>query len=68
MFGRGVAVSLMLDETSFAGASTYLFGAVLEQFFARHVSLNSFSELAVATLQRGQVKRWPPRVGSRPTA
>jgi type VI secretion system protein ImpG len=68
MFGRGVAVSLLLDETSFAGASTYLFGAVLEQFFARHVSLNSFSELAVATLQRGLVKRWPPRVGSRPTA
>ncbi|HZZ06518.1 type VI secretion system baseplate subunit TssF [Paraburkholderia sp.] len=68
MFGRGVAVSLLLDETAFAGASTYLFGAVLEQFFARHVSLNSFSELAVATLQRGEVKRWPPRVGRRPTA
>ena len=60
MFGRGVAVSLLLDEFAFAGASTYLFGAVLEQFFARHVSLNSFSELAVATLQRGQIKRWPP--------
>lgn len=68
MFGRGVAVSLLLDETSFAGVSTYLFGAVLEQFFARHVSLNSFSELAVATLQRGHVKRWPPRIGRRPTA
>jgi type VI secretion system protein ImpG len=68
MFGRGVAVSLLLDETAFAGASTYLFGAVLEQFFARHVSLNSFSELAVATLQQGHVKRWPPRIGRRPTA
>jgi type VI secretion system protein ImpG len=68
MFGRGVAVSLLLDETAFAGASTYLFGAVLEQFFARHVSLNSFSELTVATLQGGHVKRWPPRVGRRPTA
>ncbi|PQV48778.1 type VI secretion system baseplate subunit TssF [Paraburkholderia sp. BL21I4N1] len=68
IFGRGVAVSLMLDELAFAGASPYLFGAVLEQFFARHVSLNSFSELAVATLQRGEINRWAPRVGCRPIA
>ena len=68
MFGRGVCVSLLLDELAFAGASTYLFGAVLEQFFARHVSLNSFSELVVATLQRGEVRRWEPRIGRRPTA
>lgn len=68
MFGRGVRVSLLLDELAFAGASTYLLGAVLEQFFARHVSLNSFSELAVATLQRGHINRWHPRIGCRPTA
>ncbi|MDE1183231.1 type VI secretion system baseplate subunit TssF [Paraburkholderia sp.] len=68
MFGRGVNVSLLLDELAFAGASTYLFGAVMDQFFARHVSMNSFSELSVATLQRGEVKRWPPRIGRRPTA
>ncbi|MFM0250245.1 type VI secretion system baseplate subunit TssF [Paraburkholderia sediminicola] len=68
MFGRGVGISLLLDELAFAGASTYLFGAVLEQFFARHVSLNSFSELSVATLQRGQIRRWEPRIGCRPTA
>lgn len=68
MFGRGVGISLLLDEHAFAGASTYLFGAVLEQFFARHVSLNSFSELVVATLQRGEVHRWEPRIGCRPTA
>jgi type VI secretion system protein ImpG len=68
MFGRGVCVSLLLDELAFAGSSTYLFGAVMEQFFARHVSLNSFSELAVATLQRGTIKRWPPRIGCRPIA
>jgi type VI secretion system protein ImpG len=68
MFGRGVCVSLLLDDLAFSGASTYLFGAVMEQFFARHVSLNSFSELAVATLQRGEVGRWEARIGRRPTA
>lgn len=68
MFGRGVSISLLLDELAFAGASTYLFGAVLEQFFARHVSLNSFTELVVATLQRGPIRRWAPRIGCRPSA
>ncbi|WGS49446.1 type VI secretion system baseplate subunit TssF [Paraburkholderia sp. D15] len=68
MFGRGVAISLLLDELAFAGASPYLFGAVLEQFFARHVSLNSFSEVVLASLQRGEIVRWMPRIGGRPIA
>ena len=68
MFGRGVAVSLLIDELAFAGASPWLFGAVMEQFFARHVSLNSFSELVLVTLQRGEIRRWPARIGRRPTA
>lgn len=66
MVGRGVCISLLLDELAFAGGSTYLFEAVLEQFLARHVSINSFSELAVSTLQRGKIRRWPSRIGRRP--
>jgi len=61
-------VSLLIDELAFAGASPWLFGAVMEQFFARHVSLNSFSELVLVTLQRGEIRRWPARIGRRPTA
>jgi type VI secretion system protein ImpG len=43
-----------------------LFGAVLEQFFARHVSINLMSELVLSTLQRGEVARYKPRMGRRP--
>ncbi|TSD54099.1 type VI secretion system baseplate subunit TssF [Variovorax sp. KBS0712] len=67
VFGRGVEVALQIDEVAFSGTSPYLFGAVLEQFFSRHVSLNAFTEFALSSLQRGEIARWTPRVGRRPT-
>ncbi|ATA51998.1 type VI secretion system baseplate subunit TssF [Variovorax boronicumulans] len=67
VFGRGVEIALQIDEVAFSGASPYLFGAVLEQFFSRHVSLNAFTEFALSSLQRGEIARWTPRVGRRPT-
>ncbi|KAF0811578.1 hypothetical protein IGB42_03964 [Andreprevotia sp. IGB-42] len=66
MHGRGVRVALTVDEQAFSGDSPYLFGAVLEQFFARHVAINLFTEMALHTTHRGQVAAWPPRLGARP--
>lgn len=66
VFGRGVQLDLMLDEIPLAGVSPWLLGAVLEQFFARHVSLNSFTEFALRSSQRGLIVNWPPRIGQRP--
>jgi type VI secretion system protein ImpG len=66
VFGRGVEIALKIDEVAFSGASPYLFGAVLEQFFSRHVSLNAFTEFALSSLQRGEIARWTPRIGRRP--
>jgi type VI secretion system protein ImpG len=39
---------------------------VLDEFFAKYVSLNSFTETVVSTLDRGEVIRWPVRIGRRP--
>ncbi len=65
-FGRGVQVTLELDEDKFVGAGLYLFAAVLERFFAQYVSVNSFSQLSVKTIQRSEMlKQWPPRSGNR---
>ncbi|ARP87824.1 type VI secretion system baseplate subunit TssF [Bordetella genomosp. 9] len=66
VYGRGVRIDLAVDEAAFSGISPYLFGAVLEKFFARHVSINAMSELALSTLQRGEIARWKPRMGARP--
>ncbi|HEY5309702.1 MAG TPA: type VI secretion system baseplate subunit TssF, partial [Casimicrobiaceae bacterium] len=68
VFGRGVELTLSFDEDSFAGTGAFLLGLVLERFFARHVSLNSFTETIVRSVQRGEIARWTPRSGERPVA
>lgn len=67
-FGRGVEVTLHCDETAFEGGSAFLFGAVLERFFAKYVSINSFTQTVLRTAQRGEVMRWPTRIGRRALA
>ena len=36
-----------------------------EQFFARYVSLNSFTETVIRSRQRGEIMRWKPQLGKR---
>jgi type VI secretion system protein ImpG len=64
-FGRGLEVRITFDEDSFEGVGIYLLGAVLEQFFAKYVCINSFTETVLRTLQRQEVMRWPTRIGRR---
>ncbi len=63
---RGARLDLELDERGFASrGDAFLFGAVLDELFAQHVTLNSFSELGV-TLQPSQAKMaWTARSGHR---
>jgi type VI secretion system protein ImpG len=65
-FGRGIEVTLTLDETAFEGMGVFLLGSVLERFFAKYVSINSFSETVIKSIQRKEVVRWPARLGRRP--
>lgn len=64
-FARGLEITLTFDETAFEGTGVFILGAVLEQFFAKYVSLNSFTETVVRTKQRGEIIRWPTRMGIR---
>ncbi|WP_218188375.1 type VI secretion system baseplate subunit TssF [Desulfosarcina cetonica] len=64
-FCRGVRVTITFDEDKYVGTGLFLFASVLEAFLAQYVSVNSFSQLEVKTLQREElVKRWPPRSGN----
>jgi type VI secretion system protein ImpG len=38
---------------------------VLDRFFARHVSINSFIETRLQSAMRGEIKQWPVRTGTR---
>ena len=65
-FGRGLEIQLEVDELAFEGGSAFLLGCVLEQFFARYVSINSFTETVLRSTARGEIMRWVPRWGERP--
>lgn len=65
-FCRGIHVTITLDEDKFVGAGLYLFASVLEKFLSQYVSVNSFSQLEVKTLQgKEALKKWLPRNGKR---
>ena len=64
-FGRGVALQVEVDDLAFEGASAYLLGSVLERFFARHISLNGFTQLRVQSPARGTILEGRPRCGAR---
>jgi type VI secretion system protein ImpG len=66
-YGRGLKISLDLDDAAFEGAGIVILGTVLERFFARYVSLNSFTRTELRSLDRGEIKTWPIRLGTRPT-
>ncbi|MEL6679635.1 MAG: type VI secretion system baseplate subunit TssF, partial [Pseudomonadota bacterium] len=63
---RGLEVTVTFNETAFEGSGIILLGAVLDRFFAEHAAVNSFTETVIASVQRGEVKRWPPRTGHGP--
>ncbi|MBA5687500.1 type VI secretion system baseplate subunit TssF [Rugamonas apoptosis] len=62
-FGRGLQVTVTLDDAAFEGTGAFLLGAVLSHFFAQYVSINSFTETVVRTLARGDIMRWPAAGG-----
>ena len=64
--GRGLQVRLAIDDTPFGGAGGILFAAVLDRFLGKYVSVNAFIETVMTTPDRGQVMRWPIRLGRRP--
>ena len=64
-FGRGVEVALNCKESAFEGTGVYLLGTVLDRFFAKYVSLNSFTQTKLSTVERGTIKQWSVRTGTR---
>jgi type VI secretion system protein ImpG len=66
-FGRGLEITVKVDDLAFQGSSAFLLGAVLDQYFGRYVSINSFTETVLRSDSRGEIHRWVPQWGARPT-
>ena len=60
---RGLEVVVTIDDKAYEGSGAFLMGAVLDRFFAEYVAINHFTQVVVRTSERGEIMRWPPRLG-----
>ena len=60
---RGLEITIDFDETFFEGTSVYVLGAVMERFFRKYATINSFTETVLKTERRGEIARWRPTSG-----
>ncbi|MAC81208.1 MAG: type VI secretion system baseplate subunit TssF [Rhodobacteraceae bacterium] len=60
---RGLEITLHFDDSFFEGSSVYVLGAVLERFFRKYSTINSFTETVLKTRERGEITRWRPVSG-----
>jgi type VI secretion system protein ImpG len=67
-FARGLEITITMDEEAFEGSGVFVLGAVLADFFARYVSINSFTETVIVSQRRGEIMRWPNKIGKRQVA
>jgi type VI secretion system protein ImpG len=64
-YGRGLEINVTLDDGAFEGAGIITLASVLDRFFARYVSINSFTQTRLHSAARGEIKTWPVRLGRR---
>jgi type VI secretion system protein ImpG len=62
---RGLELTVALDDKAFEGSGAFLMGAALDRFFVEYVALNHFTQTVIRTGERGEIMRWPPRLGVR---
>jgi len=62
---RGIEITVTIDERAFEGTGIFLLGAVLDRFFAAYSGFNHFTQTVIRSVERGEVARWPPRMGTR---
>jgi type VI secretion system protein ImpG len=66
-FIHGQHLLIQLKSEHFVSpGDKYLFGSVLERFFAATAAINVYSELTLEDFFSGERLQWPARIGSRP--
>ena len=64
---RGREIQCDVRQDHFAGlGDLYLFGSVLDRFLGSYASLNTYTQLRMKEILRGEVYLWPARVGDHP--
>lgn len=66
---RGLEITVFIDESRFESSGFFLFGCVLERFFALFAPINSFTRLILTSPNREvPIRKWPPRAGEKQLA
>lgn len=64
---RGRQINLELRQDHFSGpGDLFLFGTVLDFFLGAYASINTFTQLTVKEVLKGEVYQWPARIGDHP--
>jgi type VI secretion system protein ImpG len=63
--GRGTEITITISEKEFEGTGIFLLGAVLDRFLAEYSGFNHFTQTVIRSVDRGEIMRWPPRMGMR---
>lgn len=63
-FIRGLEINLTLDEDAFRGMGIFLLGSILDRYFGANARINSFTQTALHSVERGKIKTWPKRSGN----
>lgn len=64
---RGRRINLELRQDHFAGpGDLYLFGTMLDYFLSAYATVNTFTQLSVKEVLKGEVYQWPARIGDHP--
>lgn len=64
-YARGLEMTLSAETDALRGTGPFLFASVLERFFARAASINSFTQTVLSTPGYAETARWPARAGAR---
>jgi type VI secretion system protein ImpG len=62
---RGLEITVLIDDKAYEGSGPFLMGAILDRFLSEYVGLNHFTQTVIRTTERGEIMRWPPRLGLR---
>jgi type VI secretion system protein ImpG len=62
---HGLELTVTVEDKAFEGSGVFLLGVILERFFAEYAGINHFTQTVLRTAERGEVMRWPPRIGIR---
>lgn len=65
MVVRGETITMKISKEAFASmGDVVVFGAVIDEFFSRYSSINSFTRLIIKESISGETFEWLPRVGN----